>query len=68
LPADVADSDVAIKNGWTRIGRDSSWHVNCLAITDSWVIAVMMRYPAEYSLDYGAERCASVARQLLNRT
>lgn len=66
LPAEVVDAGVSIKNGWTRIGRDSSWHVNCLAITDSWVIAVMMRYPVGYSLDYGAERCASVARQALD--
>ena len=68
LPPGVAPEQVAIKNGWTRIGRDSSWHVNCLAITDAWVIAVIMRYPVEYSLDYGAERCASVARQLLSRS
>lgn len=67
LPASAANQ-VSIKNGWTRIGRDSSWHVNCLAIDGTWVMAVMMRYPAEYSLDYGAQRCASVARQLLNRT
>ena len=64
LPEELVEQGVSIKNGWTRIGRDSSWHLNCLAITDDWVIAVMMRYPAEYSLDYGAERCASVARQL----
>jgi hypothetical protein len=68
LSTELVDAGVSIKNGWTRIGRDSSWHVNCLAITDNWVMAVMMRYPVEYSLDYGAERCASVARQLLNRT
>jgi hypothetical protein len=67
LPAQVVDAGVSIKNGWTRIGRDSSWHLNCLAITDQWVIAVMMRYPAEYSLDYGAQRCASAARQLFDR-
>lgn len=64
LPEPVLASGVAIKNGWTRIGADSSWHLNCLAITDDWVMAVLMRYPAEYSLDYGAERCASVATQL----
>lgn len=64
LPEPVVARGVAIKNGWTRIGADSSWHLNCLAITDEWVMAVMMRYPAEYSLDYGAQRCASVATQL----
>lgn len=64
LPPHLAEQ-AAIKNGWTRIGRDSSWHLNCLAITDGWVMAVMMRYPAEYPLDYGAQRCAHVARQLV---
>jgi hypothetical protein len=64
LPPGIYEHEVAIKNGWTRIGRTDSWHVNCLAVTDGWVLAVMMRYPAGYSLDYGAERCASVAAQL----
>jgi hypothetical protein len=64
LPDDVA-ARVSIKNGWTRIGADGSWHLNCLAVADDWVIAVTMRYPADASLDYGAQRCASVARQLL---
>lgn len=57
--------DVAIKNGWTAYGSDNSWHLNCLAMTDRWAMSVMMRYPAEKGLDYGADVCASVARQLL---
>ncbi len=57
-------SKVAIKNGFTRIGATGNWHVNCLAVTDEWVLAVLMQYPAHYSLDYGAERCAAVAQQL----
>lgn len=65
LPDYISPDDVSIKNGWTRIGRTNSWHLNCLAITDEWVMAVMMRYPAAYPLDYGAERCAAVASQLL---
>jgi hypothetical protein len=64
LPADLPADQVAIKNGWTRIGDTNSWHLNCLAVTQDWVLAVLMRYPAEYSLDYGAERCARVAEQL----
>jgi len=64
LPEEEA-AQVAIKNGWTRIGYDNSWHLTCLAITDDWVLAVIMRYPAEYSLDYGARRCAAVAEQVL---
>lgn len=65
LPAETSADEVSIKNGWTRIGRTNSWHLNCLAMTDEWVMAVLMRYPADYPLDYGAERCAAVARQLL---
>ncbi len=65
LPPSMPD-EVAIKNGWTRIGETDSWHLNCLAITDDWVLAVLMRYPAGYSLDYGADRCASVASQLFD--
>lgn len=65
LPGTVLDDGVAIKNGWTRIGRTNSWHLSCLAVTDDWSMAVLMRYPAEYSLDYGAQRCADVARQLI---
>lgn len=63
LPEDIS-ATVSIKNGWTQIWEDGSWHVNCLAVTEDWVIAVMMRYPADYPLDYGAQRCAGVARQL----
>lgn len=66
LPDESARDQVAIKNGWTQIGRTNSWHLNCLAVTEEWVMAVLMRYPAEYSLDYGAERCAEVAEQLLS--
>lgn len=66
LPPGSDADQVAIKNGWTRIGETNSWHLNCLAMTDDWVIAVLMRYPAEYSLSYGADRCASVASQLLD--
>lgn len=66
LPDSVEPDGVAIKNGWTRIGETGSWHVNCLAVNPDWVIAVMMQFPAEYELDYGAERCASVASQLFS--
>lgn len=65
LPPATLDRGVAIKNGWTRIGATGSWHLNCLAITDDWVLAVLMRYPAELDLDYGADRCAAVADQVI---
>jgi hypothetical protein len=63
LPADVA-AKTAIKNGWTEIGEDDSWHVNCLAIMGRYVVAVLMRYPTRLGLDYGAGVCSDVARQL----
>jgi hypothetical protein len=66
LPAEIkAQGPVSIKNGWTQLGYDGNWHVNCLAITDRWSLAVMMRYPAKTSLSYGAKVCASVATQLV---
>jgi hypothetical protein len=64
LPAGLADT-LAIKNGWTPIGADGDWHVNNLAISDDWVLVVMIRYPIINGLGYGADICASVASQLL---
>jgi hypothetical protein len=64
LPARLA-GQVAIKNGWTEIGADNSWHVNCLAVHTDWVLAVLVRYPASLGLSYGAAACRSVTRQLL---
>lgn len=66
LPADQA-ARLAIKNGWTPILADGTWHVNCLAIADSWIMAVQARYPIELGLDHGAWVCAEVAGQLLGR-
>lgn len=59
----LADRHLAVKNGWTRHG--DSWAVNCLAIWDRWVLAVMVRYPDQGDEHrYGARVCASVAQQL----
>ncbi|WP_431934726.1 hypothetical protein [Micromonospora sp. RP3T] len=66
LPASIrAQGPVSIKNGWTQLVYDSNWHVNCLAVTDRWSLAVMMRYPREAGLSYGSKVCASVAAQLV---
>ncbi|MEU7798651.1 hypothetical protein AB0J14_07135 [Micromonospora arborensis] len=66
LPKSItAQGPVSIKNGWTQLGYDSNWHVNCLAVTDKWSLAVMLRYPAKSPLSYGAQVCASVATQLV---
>jgi hypothetical protein len=64
VPASMSGT-VAIKNGWTSIGSDGNWHLNCLAIGDGWTMSVMMRYPSDLGLDYGAGVCRGVASQLL---
>jgi hypothetical protein len=64
LPADVA-ARTSIKNGWTIVGDD--WHLNCLAIVDQYVLAVLTRYPSELGLQYGAGVCRNVATQLQPR-
>jgi hypothetical protein len=58
-------SEISMKNGWTQIGMDNSWHVTCLAIHRDWVLSVLVRYPASLGLKYGAAACASVTRQLV---
>ncbi|MFY1635618.1 hypothetical protein ACN27F_20485 [Solwaraspora sp. WMMB335] len=66
LPRSMLDEvDVGIKNGWTLIWADRQWHLNCLAVSDDWVLAVMMRYPGTHGLDYGAGVCRDVTRQLV---
>ncbi|WP_328340903.1 hypothetical protein [Micromonospora sp. NBC_00421] len=66
LPAEIkSQGPVAMKNGWTALSYDSNWHVSCLAVTDKWSLAVMMRYPVKQRLTYGAKVCASVATQLV---
>jgi hypothetical protein len=74
LPAGTADT-VAIKNGWTAQGYDGSWHINCLAVTGDWVLAVQTRYPygrwpsgsaVPEGLDKGAGICRSVTEQLMS--
>ncbi|WBB77976.1 hypothetical protein O7606_17135 [Micromonospora sp. WMMD882] len=66
LPEQItAQGPVSIKNGWTLLWADLQWHLNCLAVTDKWSLAVMMRYPREHGLDYGAKVCQSVTTQLV---
>ncbi len=64
LPASLA-ADLALKNGWTRTGTDGLWHLNCLGIHPLWVLAAMVRYPIARGLQYGADICATVTRQLV---
>ncbi len=58
-------SALAVKNGWTLHYTDNNWRVNCLAIDADWVLAVMLVYPGGHELAYGANLCASVAKQVL---
>ncbi|WP_341718550.1 hypothetical protein QQG74_01750 [Micromonospora sp. FIMYZ51] len=61
----ISQGPVSIKNGWTPLNYDGNWHVNCLAVTEKWSLAVMLRYPQSSGLDYGSDVCASVAAQLV---
>jgi len=66
LPWDLAP-DTSIKNGWTYLFADGTWHVNCLAVHQDFVLAVMVRYPAANSiagLRIGDGVCQSVTSQL----
>lgn len=69
LPADEA-KDVAIKNGWLFYDDDRQWHINCMAVTETWAMAVLQRYPGHGRWDsdfaYGQRTCRDVAQQLLN--
>lgn len=65
LPKEIVVRGVSIKNGWTLVGADGMWHVNCLAITADQVLAVLTRYPGSKGLRYGADLCKSVTRQLV---
>ncbi|MGA3562112.1 serine hydrolase [Melissospora conviva] len=66
LPAEVvADGRIGIKNGWTPLYADETWRVNCLAVTDEWSMAVLLRYPLDAGLEYGARTCAAVAEQVV---
>jgi hypothetical protein len=66
-PADAAK--VAIKNGWLDYDDDGYWHVNCMAVGDTWAMSVLQRYPIDgphNSESFGAQNCQDVAAQLLN--
>jgi hypothetical protein len=42
---------IAIKNGWLLRDEDHNWHTSCLAIGDTWVMAVLQRYPSQGNWD-----------------
>jgi hypothetical protein len=59
---------IAIKNGWEIRNAVDEWNVNCLAINDAWIMAVLMRYPSSLPLSHGAERCTALTRKLICST
>lgn len=56
---------IAIKNGWEIRRAIDEWNVNCLAIHDAWIMAVLMRYPSSFPLDHAAEGCEAMTRKLM---
>jgi hypothetical protein len=62
-------SSLAIKNGWDVTTATQERHMNCLAVTPRWSMAVMTRYPVKMAGDaHGQQICQSVATQLLQRS
>jgi hypothetical protein len=69
LPSGEA-ADISIKNGWLFYDDDRRWHINCMAVGDTWALAVLQRYPGHGKWDsdfaYGRRVCRDVAKELLN--
>jgi hypothetical protein len=63
MPAEAA-KNLAIKNGWL-LRSDGLMRINCLAIGDKWVLAVLVRYAGSLGEAHGISVCRSVAQQLL---
>lgn len=63
LPPAVAKT-TAIKNAWL-LRTDGLMRINCLAIGDKWVLAVLVRYAGSLGEAHGIGVCRSVAQQLL---
>lgn len=61
---------IAIKNGWDTTSAQGTYHANCLAIHERWVMVVLTRYPLKTAATetYGADVCKSVATQLLQNS
>ncbi|MFR9776057.1 hypothetical protein ACL02O_08350 [Micromonospora sp. MS34] len=58
---------IAIKNGWIDRQKEREYHVNCLAIGDTWTMGVMVRTPfsAGGGWEYGMKACQKVTEALL---
>jgi hypothetical protein len=58
-------ASIAIKNGWLLREEDGLWRANCLAISDTWVLAVMQRYPANDSAATDLAHIDAVCQQVV---
>jgi hypothetical protein len=58
---------IAIKNGWIDRQREREYHVNCLAVGDTWTMGVMVRTPfsAGGGWEYGMKACERITEALL---
>ena len=67
LPKEIVakQGPISIKNGWTPLVYDGDWHISCMAISKSWILAVQTRYPSSQPLSYGAKVCQDTATQLV---
>ena len=61
---------VAVKNGWDIWHEDDTYRTNCLAIGETWVMAVLLQYPSSGNdandLAHNGQVCQNVATLLLN--
>jgi hypothetical protein len=61
---------IAIKNGWLLSDDDNTWHTNCLAIGDTWVMSVMQRYPPtgvyQDDFQHTADVCQNLTKLLMS--
>ena len=60
---------IAIENGWALRDGDGAgvWHVNCLAVTDTWVLAVMQRYPSHGDSNTDKAHLDAVCQDVVRR-
>ncbi|QLQ38887.1 hypothetical protein [Micromonospora robiginosa] len=57
---------IAIKNGWIDRQKEQEYHVNCLAIGDTWTMGVMVKSPFSVGgWDYGMKACEQITEALL---
>lgn len=56
---------IAIKNGWEKRAALGEWNVNCLALHEGWIMAVLTRYPSSLPLAHGVDICKRLAGEIV---